>query len=106
MKKIEQAFLFLIFIAGFLPAFSAIDKMTFQWLYLSIVLIFYFLYKIFYNPKTNLFPFVFNYSILSFLVLLVLSILSISNALNLSDGINALNSEISAIWIIAIMIFF
>ena len=87
MKKIEQAFLFLIFIAGFLPAFSAIDKMTFQWLYLSIVLIFYFLYKIFYNPKINLFPFVFNYSILSFLVLLVLSILSISNALNLSESL-------------------
>ena len=104
MKKIEAAFLLLLLTIGFLPSFNAIDKMAFQWLYLSIVVIFYLIYKLLYKPHDNKFHFVFNNSIVAFISLTFLSILSFFSS-NTSLNIPEFLIEISRLFLILSLLF-
>ena len=87
MKLFERLFLVLLIITGFLPAFSAIDKMTIQWLYVSLIIIFYFIFKLLYNRNDNTFPVVLNYSLISFIGLLFIALISFVSSDNLSESI-------------------
>jgi len=101
MKKIELFFLVLIFLSAFLPGFSAIDKMAFQWLYLAIVVCIYILFKLIINSKDSPFPLILNKSIYSILILFIISLLSLINASNLSES----TIELSRLFIIISLLF-
>ena len=86
MKRFELIFLLLIFFTPFLPGLSSIDPMATQWLYLSIVFLGYFIFKFFFLANSNKFPFVFNYSLFSFILLIFFASLSFYSSQNIAES--------------------
>lgn len=81
--KVDKIFLYLYLLIGFLPAFGAVDKIGFQWLYLSVLNIIFLFYQFGY-VKVFLIPN--NYSFYSLLLFFGISIMSLLSALNLSES--------------------
>ena len=77
--RIDKVFLYLYLLVGFLPAFGAVDKVGFQWLYLSALNILYLLYQIGYVKEFHI-PY--NKSFYSLVLFFVISLISIFSALN------------------------
>ena len=86
MKRFELIFLLLIFFTPFLPGLSSIDPMATQWLYLSIVFLGYFIFKFFFLANSNKLPFVFNYSLFSFILLIFFASLSFYSSQNIAES--------------------
>lgn len=104
MKKIEAVFLLLLLTIGFLPSFNAIDKMSFQWLFISVVVLFYIIYKLLFKPHLNKFFVVYNNSIVAFISLFFLSLFSIFSS-NTSLNLPEFLIEISRLFLILSLLF-
>ena len=77
--RIDKVFLYLYLLIGFLPAFGAVDKVGFQWLYLSVLNIIFLLHsfgfkKVIFVPKNSSF-----YSLLIFFIISIISLISSFN---------------------------
>jgi len=91
----EYFYIFLIAIVGFIHYEGVVDVVGFQWLYLSIVNVFFFLYFLIKNFKSlsNLFKYSIkgNYQLISYLIFFISSIVSIVYSLNQSVAIIAVS---------------
>jgi len=91
----EYIYIFLLSIVGFLYYEGVVDVVGFQWLYLSIVNVFFFLYFLIKNFKSlsNLFKYSIkgNYQLISYLIFFISSIVSIVYSLNHSVAIIAVS---------------
>lgn len=81
--KIEKIFLYLFLFIGFFPAFGAVDKVGFQWLYLAGLNSFYIIYSITLN---NRFYLSLNKSFYSLLLFFCISLLSTLISLNINES--------------------
>ena len=83
MKFIYIFFLFLYLLFPFLPSFGAIDQIGFQWLYLSVSNVLFFICYLFsskFSFKLNI-----NKSFLAFIIFILLSSLSVFTILNTAE---------------------
>jgi O-antigen ligase len=85
MKKIEIIFLVLLLLVGFMPAFGAIDKVGFQWLYLSATNFLYIVFKIATLKKHIIMSL--NKSVFAFIAFILFSLLSLFVSLNKSESL-------------------
>ena len=83
MKYIYIFFLFLYLLFPFLPSFGAIDQVGFQWLYLSVSNVLFFIYFLF-SYDTS-FKLSINKSFLAFIIFIFLSSLSVFSILNTAE---------------------
>ncbi len=85
MNKLEKIILALLLLVGFVPAFGSVDKIGFQWLYLSTVNLLYLVYKI--VNKENTQSVVLSKSSLSLIIFVGISGLSLLSTTNLSESL-------------------
>ena len=91
----EYLYIFLVSIVGFLHYEGVVDVVGFQWLYLSIVNVFFLFYFIVKNAKnlsiTIKSSFIGNYQLILYLLFFISSIVSIFYSLNQSVAIIAVS---------------